>query len=200
MATHTGRKVRTRSVTADELKNGEPDAFARLFEQNRDKLLAVAYRLTSSQAEANDAVQDAFVSILVHHRQFQGTAQPSTWAYRVTVNAALMRMRSSRRKRAESLDALPQDLAEQRVHDARCDDGDEVVADPDRAERKAAVAAALAGLPEIDRRIVELRLKDDLSTEEVSARTGLTASAVKTRLHRARARLKDSDLAFVVAE
>ena len=186
------------AVTADELIAGEPDAFARLFEQNREKLLAVAYRLTSSTTEANDAVQDAFVSILAHHRQFQGTAQPSTWAYRVTINAALMRMRSKRRKGADSLDALPTEVAERCVNDARGDDGN--APDPDRRDRRAAVDAALATLPEIDRRIVLMRLRDDLSTEEVSAKTGLSPSAVKTRLHRARARLQDSALADLIAE
>lgn len=183
---------KARAVTADELKKGEPDAFARLFEQNRSKLLAVAYRMTASQAEASDVVQDAFISILVHHQQFQGTAQPSTWAYRVTVNAALMRLRSARRKRADSLDALPVDVAESRVSDALA--GNEVLPDPDRSSRRAAVEAALATLPALDRTIVEMRLRDDMSTEEVSTRTGLTVSAVKTRLHRARVRLQNSGL------
>lgn len=175
------------AVTAEELQAGDPDAFARLFAQNRDKLLALAYRLTSSTAEANDAVQDAFVSIMVHHDKFRGTAQPSTWAYRVTVNAALMRMRSKRRKRAESLDALPTDVAEACVAEAA--GGDDHAPDPARADRKALMHSALARLSDLDRAIVELRLKDELSTEEVSARTGLSPAAVKTRLHRVRAKL-----------
>ena len=101
------------------------------------------------------------------------------------------------RKRADSLDALPADVAERRVNDALA--GDEVVPDPDRVSRRAAVEAALATLPALDRTIVEMRLRDDLSTEEVSTRTGLTVSAVKTRLHRARARLQNSALVDVFA-
>ena len=175
-------------VTAEELKNGDPQAFARLFEQNRDRLLALAYRMTASTTEAQDVVQDAFVSILVHHEQFRGAALPSTWAYRVTVNAALMRLRTRRRKGAASLDALPDDVKEGVVHGHR-DDGTAPALDPDRQTKQALLDKALSRLSPLDHEIVRLRHGEDVSTEDVGAITGLSASAVKTRLHRARARL-----------
>ena len=100
------------------IQQGDAAAFAELFEQNRDKLLALAYRLTSSTAEAEDVVQDAFVSSWRHHDQFQGAAKPSTWLYRVTFNAALMRLRTRRRKGADSLDALAAGVAEAAIHRA----------------------------------------------------------------------------------
>lgn len=186
-----GTKSRSSSkmVTVDEVRAGDREAFGRLFEQNRDRLLALAYRLTSSTAEANDAVQDAFVSILQHHEGFQGASLPSTWAWRVTVNASLMRLRSARRKGADSLDALPDNVAERVVHDARGGDDIDPVAGADRDRRRAGLERALSTLKPLDREIVVMRLRDDLSTEEVSDRTGLSTAAVKTRLHRARARL-----------
>lgn len=172
-------------VTADELRQGGHEVFARFFEQNREKLLALAYRLTSSKAEAQDVVQDAFVSILLHHDRFRGAAQPTTWAHRVTVNAALMRLRSARRKRTECLD----DEVEDGLAAA------DVVPDPARATKRALLEQALARLSQVDRRIVELRFVDELSTEEVATRMGLTTSAVKTRLHRARQKLQlDAEL------
>ena len=184
-----------KSVTAAELQAGDRDAFARLFEQNREKLLALAYRLTASRADASDAVQDAFISILVHHGSFHGAANPSTWAYRVTVNATLMRMRSARRRRADSLDALPQDVADRAVTRARADD--DGIDGSERRALRAALEAALSTLKPLDREIVHLRLLDDLSTEDVADRTGLSPTAVKTRLHRARARLA-SELGMVL--
>ena len=168
-------------VTADELRQGGDDVFARFFEQNRDKLLALAYRLTSSRSEAQDVVQDAFVSILLHHDRFRGAAQPTTWAHRVTVNAALMRMRSARRKRTEHLD---DDIEEALV-------AEDVAPDPARGDKRAQLDRAMSRLSETDRSVVKLRFVDELSTEEVALRLGLTASAVKTRLHRARQRLQD---------
>lgn len=186
----------TQTVTAEELKAGGPEAFARLFEQNRDRLLALAYRMTSSTSEAQDVVQDAFVSILVHHEQFRGTALPSTWAYRVTVNAALMRLRTRRRKGAASLDALPDDVKEGVIHEHREGLSSSEGPDPDREEKRARIARALSRLSPLDQEIVRLRLGEDVSTEDVGARVGLSPSAVKTRLHRARARLgADVDLA-----
>ena len=175
-------------VTVAEVQAGDRDAFARLFEQNREKLLAVAHRLTSSKADASDAVQDAFISILVHHDTFQGAASPSTWAYRVTVNATLMRMRSARRRRADSLAALPAAVAERVVADAR-GGGDVAIDESGRRALRSALDEALSTLKPLDREIVNLRLLDELSTEDVADRTGLSATAVKTRLHRARARL-----------
>jgi RNA polymerase sigma-70 factor (ECF subfamily) len=106
-------------LTTEAIQNGDPAAFARLFEENRPKLLAIAYRLTSSAAEAEDVVQDAFMSSWRHRAQFAGEARPSMWLYRVTFNAALMRLRTRRRKGAESLDALAVDVAEAVVARAR---------------------------------------------------------------------------------
>jgi RNA polymerase sigma-70 factor (ECF subfamily) len=180
-------------IDAASIQSGEREAFARLFEQNRTKLLALAYRLTASSAEAEDVVQDAFVSTLRHHDQFQGASRPSTWLYRVTFNAALMRLRTRRRKGADSLDALPAAAADATVTRARALD-DAMLCDPEEmAERQAlkgALDEAIAELKPIDQRIVRLRFCDGLSTEEVSDATGLSVSAVKTRLHRARASLR----------
>ena len=173
------------------IQNGDSAAFARLFQENRPRLLALAYRLTSSVNDAEDVVQEAFVSTLRHHDQFQGTARPSTWLYRVTFNAALMRLRTRRRKGADSLDALPGTIAERAV--ARAHAGDHVDAEDVvvHHERAAAVDEAMQMLKPLDRELMRLRYGDDLSTDEVAERTGLTTSAVKTRLHRARAVLKD---------
>jgi len=178
-------------IDAAAIQQGDGEAFARLFEQNRDKLLALAYRLTSSTADAEDVVQDAFVSSWRHHDQFQGASRPSTWLYRVTFNAALMRLRTRRRKGADSLDALGAGVAEALVQRAASQDGvdaDELLEARDRRE---AVREALTHLKPQDQDLMRLRYGDDLDTDDVAALTGMSASAVKTRLHRARHALRD---------
>jgi RNA polymerase sigma-70 factor (ECF subfamily) len=178
-------------IDAAAIQQGDGEAFARLFEQNRVKLLALAYRLTSSTADAEDVVQDAFVSSWRHHDQFQGASRPSTWLYRVTFNAALMRLRTRRRKGADSLDALGAGVAEALVQRAASDDGvdaDELLEARDRRE---AVREALTRLKPQDQELMRLRYGDDLDTDDVAALTGMSASAVKTRLHRARHALRD---------
>jgi RNA polymerase sigma-70 factor (ECF subfamily) len=188
-----GKQQTFQSPETAALQAGERDAIARLFADNRDKLQALALRLMGSVSEAEDVVQDAFVQTLRHHHQFQGHARPSTWLYRVTFNAALMRLRTRRRKGAASLDALPTELAESAVHRAR--DVDDIGCDPERVcLRKAAdadVVRALASLKPVDQRLVQLRYGEGLSTEDVGIQTGMSTSAVKTRLHRARLALKD---------
>lgn len=188
-----GKQQTLRSSETAALQAGERDTIARLFAENRDKLLALAQRMVGSAAEAEDVVQDAFVSTLRCHHQFQGHARPSTWLYRVTFNAALMRLRTRRRKGALSLDALPGELAESAVHRAR--DAHGAMPDPEqlflRRAADADVARALAALKPVDQRLVQLRYADGLSTEDVGAQVGMSTSAVKTRLHRARAVLKD---------
>ncbi|MBM4279860.1 MAG: RNA polymerase sigma factor [Deltaproteobacteria bacterium] len=174
------------------LQAGERDAIAKLFCDNRHKLLGLALRLMGSASEAEDVVQDAFVQTLRHHHQFQGNARPSTWLYRVTFNAALMRLRTRRRKGALSLDALPPEVAETAVHHARDVDG--MSCDPEalclRRAADADVIRALARLKPVDQRLVQLRYGEGLSTEDVGTQIGMSTSAVKTRLHRARMALK----------
>jgi len=173
------------SVTAGSLQ-GQTVAF--LFDKNRARLLALATRMVSSN-EAEDVVQDAFVNTLRHCDQFRGQSQPSTWLYRVTVNAALMRLRTRRRKGAESLDALPNDVAEACL--TRCSEvRGSPLDDAELAETRGAINDAVASLRPIDRRIVQLRFVDGLSTEEVATATSMTVAAVKTRLHRARSILR----------
>lgn len=178
-------------IDAAAIQQGDGEAFARLFEQNREKLLALAYRLTSSTADAEDVVQDAFVSSWRHHDQFQGAARPSTWLYRVTFNAALMRLRTRRRKGADSLDALGAGVAEGLVQRAAGDDGVDADKLLEARDRRAAVREALTRLKPQDQQLMRLRYGDDLDTDDVAALTGMSASAVKTRLHRARHALRD---------
>jgi RNA polymerase sigma-70 factor, ECF subfamily len=174
------------------IQRGDSAAFAQLFHDNRDRLLALAYRLTASTADAEDVVQEAFVSSWRKHHQFQGQARASTWLYRVTFNAALMHLRSRRRKGASSLDALPTATAEMLMAEAPGTSGPMAVDQwIEQCETHAEVRSAVAELKSIDRDIVRLRFVDELSTEEVGERTGLSTAAVKTRLHRARGTIRD---------
>jgi RNA polymerase sigma-70 factor, ECF subfamily len=171
-----------------QLQVGAREALARLFDENRGRLLALAERMVSA-AEAEDVVQDAFVSTLRHHQQFRGQASPSTWLYRVTFNAALMRLRTRRRKGAESLDALPHEVAEASIA-RHAPPASNPALDAELAEARRALDDAVGQLRPVDQRIVRLRFIEGMSTEEVATATGLSIAATKTRLHRARAALR----------
>ena len=158
----------------------DSEAFSRLFAQNQRKLLGVALRMVGSVAEAEDVVQEAFVQSWRHRESFRGEAAASTWLYRVTVNCALMKLRTRRRSRLELVEELPPEASP--------------LPTPDMAaigrEDASAVSRAFDELAPIDQRILALRVIDGCSSDEVAAQTGLSAMAVRTRLHRARERVR----------
>jgi RNA polymerase sigma-70 factor, ECF subfamily len=158
----------------------DSEAFSRLFSQNQRKLLSVALRMVGSLAEAEDVVQEAFVQSWRHRDSFRGEAAASTWLYRVTVNCALMKLRTRRRSRLEFVEELPQEASH--------------LPSPDTAvigrEDERAVVRAFEQLAPIDQRILALRVVDGCTSDEVAQQTGLSSMAVRTRLHRAREKVR----------
>ena len=175
------------AISTEAIQRGDAGAFTQLFQQNRDKLLHVAYRMTSSRAEAEDAVQEAFLNSWRNSHQFTGAAKPSTWLHRVTVNAALMRLRTKRRKGAESLEDWPASLVESLFSSGEKHGTTTMEEKRVRAE----IGRALSHLRPLDRNIVRMRFWEELSMEEIGLQTNMSAAAVKTRLHRAKAVLAE---------
>jgi len=169
----------------------EKEAFREIVRRHQDKVYRLALRLTRDEARAQDVVQDAFLQVFRKIGQFQEQSAFSTWLYRVTVNAALMRMRTERRHHETSLEeASPRYTEGGEIADP-IDDWSEAV-DDEAMNRELAKYAAIAvdALPEAYRSVFILRELEDLSTEEVAQILDLTVPTVKTRLHRARLALR----------
>ncbi len=188
-------ELNTRRVGEDSLlgplRQGEPAAFEALVRRETPRLLAVARRLLRNEEDAKDAVQDAFVSAFRSLDAFEGSCQVSTWLHRITVNAALMRLRTRRRKPEESIeDLLPTFLEDghhaRHPHEWR-DNGEEILA---RKEDRDFVRACIDRLPEAHRTVLLLRDIEDLDTAEAARALGTSEAAVKVRLHRARQALR----------
>ena len=93
------------------LRAGETAAFEQLIRAYGGRLLAVARRFLPAEEDARDAVQEAFTSAFRSIGRFEGNARLSTWLHRIAVNAALMKLRTRRRKPEESIeDLLPRFL------------------------------------------------------------------------------------------
>src|SRR5439155_15210844 len=90
----------------DGLRRGDDEAFTSLVHQHAGRMLATARRLLRSEDDAREAVQEAFVSAARSIRGFTGGSQLSTWLHRIVVNAALMKLRSRRRRAEEPIDEL----------------------------------------------------------------------------------------------
>jgi RNA polymerase sigma-70 factor (ECF subfamily) len=147
-------------------------------------------RYPLSDEDRRDLVQSTLMQILRRVGSFRGDSSFSTWLFRVTANEALMMMRSQRRHRARLVEGLDlDDLGNlPAANDANRDDR----ADSNAAvsERDDLVRAALAELPEDYRDVVSLHYHQDLGLQEIASRLATTESAVRSRLHRARARLR----------
>ncbi|MCA9774775.1 MAG: sigma-70 family RNA polymerase sigma factor [Myxococcales bacterium] len=173
------------------LRAGDPAAFEALVRRHGGRLLAVARRILADEADAADAVQDAFLQAFRNLDRFEGNAQVGTWLHRIAVNAALMKLRSRKRRREDSVEALPPRFDEV---GHREDSGgvwpDSTEASLDRVDLRRQVRAAIAQLPDAYRTVLLLRDIEEYDTAETAAALGVTEGVVKTRLHRARQALK----------
>jgi RNA polymerase sigma-70 factor, ECF subfamily len=172
------------------LRAGEPAAFEELVRAETGKLLAVARRILPTEEDARDAVQDAFLFAFRSLDRFQGQARLSTWLHRIVVNAALMRLRTARRKREDPLDPLLPTYKNDGHHAERFATWDDPAATIERAENKALVRRLIGELPDGYRTVLLLRDIEGLDTEETAKLLETTPNAVKVRLHRARQALR----------
>ena len=167
---------------------GDEAAFEALVVRYQHRVFRLACRLTS-ETEAPDVVQDAFVQVYRHLATFRGGAQFSTWLYRIATNAALMHRRARARRPAESLEEfLPRFDAEGKLEDTPdalriASRVDELL---DRRVLAKKAQAAVDRLPDMYREAFVLRDLEELSTADVAQVLGVEAATVRQRVHRAR--------------
>jgi RNA polymerase sigma-70 factor (ECF subfamily) len=173
------------------LRAGEEAAFELMVRAHASRLLGVARRFLSSEEDARDVVQEAFLAAFRNLDGFQGGAQLSTWLHRITVNAALMKLRSCRRRPEESIDELLPQFDDQglstRLPREWIGHAHELL---EREEDRKFVRASIRKLPESYRLVLLLRDIDGWDTHETARLLDLTTGAVKVRLHRARLALR----------
>jgi RNA polymerase sigma-70 factor (ECF subfamily) len=169
------------------LRAGHEWAFEIMVRVYGGRLIAVARRFMRSDEDAQDVVQSAYVNALRALHDFENTAQLSTWLHRIVVNTALMKLRSQRRRPEESIEALLPAFGEDGHHVEQFSEwsapADRLL---EREETRAVVRACIEALPDGYRLVLILRDIEELSTQETAERLGITATAVKVRLHRAR--------------
>jgi len=146
-------------------------------------------RYPVSDEDRRDLLQATLIQIVRRLGSFRAESSFSTWLFRVTANEALMLMRSRRRHRARVVEGLDwEELATlPSVNDNQPTDIDVGAA---AKERDARVRDALKELPEDYRDVVVAHYHMDLGLQEIADRLSITESAVRSRLHRARTRLR----------
>ena len=169
------------------LRAGHEWAFETMVRLYGGRLLAVARRFTRNDEDAQDVVQSAYLSAFRALSDFEGACQLSTWLHRIVVNTALMKLRSRRRKPEESIETLLPAFQEDGHHVEQFSEwsapADQLL---ERKETRATIRACIEQLPENYRAVLKLRDIEELSTQEAAGMLGMTPTAVKVRLHRAR--------------
>jgi RNA polymerase sigma-70 factor (ECF subfamily) len=169
------------------LRHRDDDAFEQLVRQYGARLLAAARRVLNNEQDAQDAVQEAFLSAFKALDQFTGMAKLSTWLHRIVINAALMKLRSRRRRPEASIEELLPRFDAQGEWETPVSHwntpAEELL---QQQQTRTLVRQSIDRLPETYRTVLLLRDIEELDTEEVANILGITANAVKIRLHRAR--------------
>ncbi len=177
------------SDVLDKAVAGDRTALERLVRTIRPNVERQLVRYPVSDDDRRDLLQGTLVQIVRKLSSFRAESSFSTWLFRVTANEALMLMRSRRRHRArvvegvewEELGALPA------AGDGAAPSVENLAEVSQRDER---VRSAMEALPDDYRSVVVAHYHEDLGLQQIAERLRITESAVRSRLHRARARLK----------
>jgi RNA polymerase sigma-70 factor, ECF subfamily len=176
-----------------QLKARDERAFETMVRRFTNQMLATARRLLGSEHDAQDAVQQAFISVFRAIPGFNEEARLSTWLHKIVVNAALAQLRSRHRRVPE----LPLEhlRTESDALDQQAGGSSWVSHGSEQAmacqETREMVRTCIDQLPESYRAVVFLRDIQDLDTAEVAERLAISPNAIKIRLHRARQVLKN---------
>jgi len=178
----------TEAEAVDAARAGSTAGLEFLLAEHRPRALSVAYSITRDVASAEEAVAEAFLKAYRYMDRFDPDRRFGPWFLKIVSNEALQIVR--RTKRAERLQAR---LAKE---EDRSPDPVEMV---ETNEVRRQVAAAVAALPAPERAAVTLRYLHDLDEKTVAESLGWPLGTVKTRLHRARLRLRGKLLALAIA-
>lgn len=170
-------------------QGGDTRAFDELVTRYRDRVYRLSFKILRHQEDAEEALQDAFLSAYRGLKNFKAESTFSTWLYRVATNASLMKYRKRRGdhvslEQSQSYQSDPEPLA---IPDWSRQPLEELL----DSETREVMEEGLRRLPEELRVVFVLRDEDGHSNAEVAEMLNITVAAVKSRLHRARIALRD---------
>jgi RNA polymerase sigma-70 factor (ECF subfamily) len=170
------------------IAKGDQDAFCQLVEAYQGMVFALLRRILGPRGSIEDVAQEVFVRVWRNREKFRAKSKFSTFLYRITYNLALNRIRDEKRKPLRSMpkDCDGEDLPQA---DLRETPPDEVAGGRDWEQL---VAWGLEQLPHNQRAVLVFQHYDGLDLDEIASVTGLSGSAVKSMLHRARTNLREA--------
>lgn len=183
------------SFSLESLKAGDRAAFARMVEAYSGAIYRLALKMLNNTQDAEDILQETFLKAYRHLDRFDGRSKLSTWLYRIAANEALMLIRK-RRAEVISIDEPAENSEGEQeplqIVDWCCLPEEELMS----SEGRAHLDQAIETLPHSLRVVFLLRDIEGLSTRETAEVLNLSETAVKTRLSRARLRLREELSAY----
>ncbi len=171
-----------------QARDGDINAFNDLVLAYQDRVYGLAYRIMGEPASAADATQEAFISAFRKLNSYRG-GQFKSWLYRIVTNACYDELRRRKRRPADSLEDLAPESADPPPQLVSQSESPEDHAQ--RMELSRAIEDCIRALSPEHRTLVVLRDVEDLDYQSIAAAIGLELGTVKSRLSRARARLRD---------
>ena len=171
-------------------QHGDKHAFAQLVERYEQRVYNLARKMMRDPQDAEDVLQETFLSVYRNLGNFHGDSSFSTWLYRIATNASLMKIRARKEPtlsldepiESEDSNSLPREIVDWAIT-------------PEEAllngETRGQMDAAITALPETLRAVFVLRDIEGLSVQETADVLNISVPNVKTRLHRARLLLRE---------
>jgi len=183
-------KVEAEGFSLEALQAGDQEEFSRLVDTYSAKIYRLATRMLNQQQDAEDVLQETFLKAYRGLKSFDGRSKISTWLFRIATNEALMVLRRKHPEFVSIDEPVETEEGEQepvQIVDWCCLPEHELLSE----EARQRLDEAVQKLPESLRVVFVLRDINDLSTLETAEVLGLSETAVKTRLSRARLRLRE---------
>jgi RNA polymerase sigma-70 factor (ECF subfamily) len=176
---------------------GEKELFHELIGPYERMVYLTLFSIVKNETEAEDGAQEAVISAYRHLGSFRGDAKFSTWLTMIAINEGRKRLRKAKGRAEDSIDEQIEEL-EGDYTPAPLTDWREIPLEAlERKELRAALRVAVTELPDIYRQVFALRDLEEMNTEEAAEALGITTSAVKVRLHRARIMLQKRLVPFL---
>lgn len=178
------------------LRGGDSGALEAFMERSTLRVYRLAYGITGNEEDAEQVVQDVYLTVFRKIHTFEGRSAVGTWIYRVTTNAALNKRRSQPPDREVPLESLvpafrSDGRREGELADLQADWSQTPEAVLLSQETRERLHKAIAGLPTAYRAVLILRDVEGISNEEAACVVGASVAAVKSRLHRGRLALRE---------
>jgi RNA polymerase sigma-70 factor (ECF subfamily) len=168
-------------------KLGDRSAFAELWKLHSKSAFTKVYQITKNRADTEDVMQDTWIKAFIHLNTFDGRAKFSTWLTRIAINSALMVLRKRRSRPEASLESTDGETWQIREIVDKTKDVEEQYLNREGVER---LRRAICRLNPQLRAVVEIQQSEDGQVKEIAELAGISTSAAKSRLSRARTVLR----------